>query len=539
MSEPFRVLRNLHTAPLAAIALASLSLPSRVQAADPPAIQSPSSYSVDLLKRSPSLPQGTPAEFSDPAAASRPVTNLAEAITRAYWTNPTLVAQRSTLEAADYRVPQARAGYGPRLEGTATYGWQQDRYDQTLGGTFRENGWSTTAQAILTQPIYTFGRNFASERTALAWRDYQHEVLRSTDQQAMADAISAYVSVVRDRAGVQIAQDNLDLLERELRDNEARLNAREVTISDIDQVRTRVELARANLVVSSSTLRASEANFQRATGAPAGDLAKPDPLPLPFATIAEARDLIELHNPVLKAASAREKMSRADAAFARAELMPRVDLRANAQTDALTPYSDNYRQETLRAEVVVSAPIFESGLRRSRLNEAQATNDADWRLLDSALRQSRAELQSAWAEWQAQGVAVKHLELAVKAAQDAYDGALLQERAGLRTTLDVLDLARDLLTTRSNYNNAIASEYVAKVRILAAVGRLHYEALLPDQPHFDSNEHFEKVRDHGDIPILTTFTSALDSIGQDWGKDRPLRDPAATVDYPRDDQVAQ
>jgi outer membrane protein TolC len=57
-------------------------------------------------------------------------------------------------------------------------------------------------------------------------------------------------------------------------------------------------------------------------------------------------------------------------------------------------------------------------------------------------------------------------------ARKAYEGAVLQQRAGLITTLDVLDLARELLLARSNSNTAIASAYLAKARVLAAAGAL-------------------------------------------------------------------
>lgn len=481
----------------------------------------------------PELAPETPAELRDELSAQTPVGSLPTALRRAYWGNPTLQAQRAAVRGVDWRIPQARAAYGPKLSASGSYGWQRDNFETAPGAYTPLSGWSTVAQAVLTQPLFTFGRNAAAEQFALAQLDFQRNVLRSSEQQTMLDAITAYVAVLRDRAGVGIAQDNLDLLERELSDNQARLKVREVTWSDVQQVETRVDLGRAQVLSARRAIAGSEAVFVRVVGAPASPAAAaPNPLSLPVRTLEEAYAFAEMHNPVLFAAKAREQVSRAQLASARADLAPRVDLRAAADYGTTSPYSNNLRQNTLRGEVLVTAPLFESGLRRSRLAEAEALNDADWRLMDAAMRENRAAIADAWSDWQAQTGAIARLGAAVDSARKAYYGALLQERAGLRTTLDVLDLARELLSARSAYNSAIASATIAKARLLAAMGSLEYGWLMPDEARYDADGHFQEVRHRGDVPLLTPLFRALDRTVAGSGAPRPLRDPSAKVTTP-------
>lgn len=481
----------------------------------------------------PELPDGTPPEIVSAVSGSGPVTQLADALRRAYWTNPSLLSQRAALRGTDYRVPQARSSYGPKLNYSLTYGWQRDNFEQAAGGYFAVQGWSTTASAILTQPLFTFGRNSAQERVALAQRDYQSGVLRSAEQQAMFDAIGSYVGLLRDRFGVQIAADNLDLLERELTDNQARFKVREVTSTDLQQVETRVELGRAQLLRAKRDAASSEASFLRAVGTPAGELAAPNPLSLPVRSLEEAYAFAELHNPIVSAAQARERVSRASLDAARSDLLPRIDLRGTADYGTVTPYSNSLRQTELRGEVVISGPIFESGLRQARLGEAEAANDSDWRLIDAAVRENRATLASNWSEWQAQKGSIERLAGAVESAMKAYDGALLQERAGMRTTLDVLDLARELLAARNSYNDAVASAYIAQARLLAAMGTLEQAYLLPDDPRYDDDAHYQRVRRRSDVPLLTPLIRAIDGIqGGGGSAPRPLRDPAASTVAP-------
>lgn len=473
------------------------------------------------------LPADTPASIREQLTAQTPVTTLSDALGRAYWSNPTLLAQRAANRSVDWRVPQARANFGPKLSAVGTYGWQRDNFEVSDGDYVEQKGWASTAQAILTQPLFSFGRSTATERFALFQHDFQRGQLAASEQQAMLDAITAYVGVLRDRGGVSIAADNLALLERELADNEQRMKAREVTSTDLQQVETRVELGRAQLLSARRAAAGSEASFLRTVGAPAGEIAAPNPLELPVRTLEEAYVFAETHNPVLFAAKAREGVSRMQVSVARAEMRPRVDLRGSAEYGTLSPYSSALRQNTLRGEVQVTAPLFESGQRSARLAELEAANDADWRLLDGAFRDNRAAIADAWSEWQAQAGAVDRLAAAVDSARKAYDGALLQERAGMRTTLDVLDLARELLSARNSYNSALAAVTIGKARLLLAMGSLEYGWLLPDAPRYDPEGHFRQVHGKGDVPLLTPLVRALDGIASGTPPTRPLRDPAA------------
>jgi len=477
----------------------------------------------------PELPEDTPAEIAEMANAGAPVTSLTDALKLAYWTSPSLLAQRATVRGYDYRIPQARAGYGPRLNYSLSETWTHDSFGQRRGGPRILSGWASTATAVLNQPLFTFGRSASQERNAMAQLDFQRQVLRSTEQQALLDAITAYIGVLRDRASVIIAKDNLAALERQLSDNKARLAVNEVTVTDVQQVSTRVALGRAQVYSAQRDAASSEATFLRMVGAPAGELVPPNPLQLPARQLEEAYAYAELHNPIILAAQAREKVSHASAAAAKADLMPRVDLQGSASYGSQSAYNDNLRTREVRGQFIISGPIFESGLRRARISEAMAANDADWRLLDAALRESRATLASSWNDWQAQQAAIASYRDAEASARQAYEGAILQQRAGLITTLDVLDLARELLVARSNSNTAVANAYIAKARVLAAAGALQQAWLMPGDVRYSAERHFDKVRRNGDIPILTPILRGLDTAAAigDTAK-REIRDPAGS-----------
>lgn len=488
---------------------------------------------ADRIALRPELPAETPADVAERAASGAPVTTLTEALRLAYWTSPVLLAQRATVKSYDYRVVQARANYGPKLNYSLAATWQYDRFQQRLGPAIALSGWSTTASAILTQPLFTFGRNASQERNSRAQLDFQRQVLRSTEQQALLDAITAYIGLLRDRAAVIIAKDNLAALERQLNDNKARLAVREVTATDVEQISTRVALGQAQVYAAQRDAASSEASFLRMVGIPAGELVPPNPLQLPVRQLEEAYAFAETHSPVILAAQAREKVSRSSLAAAKADLLPRIDFQGSATYGSQSAYSDDLRQRDVRGQFIISGPIFESGLRRARLNEAAAANDADWRLLDSSLRESRASLAASWNDWQAQQAGIGSYRAAEDSARKAYEGAVLQQRAGLITTLDVLDLARELLVARSNSNTAVANAYIAKARVLAAAGALEQSWLMPDAARYDADRHLGRVRRNGDIPVVTPFLGDFDAEAiTERVAARPVRDPAGAHTAP-------
>lgn len=458
---------------------------------------------------------------------SVPITDYRAALRESYWSNPRLLSERARLRSTDYKVPLARAEFGPKVDFRVGRGYQRtERLVTSVGAPETRKAWVTTASVILSMPLYTFGRLAADERSAWAEVAYGRAVLASVEADTLFDALDAYNVVLRDRQGVNIARDNLQLLEQELRDNRARLAVREVTVTDVQQVETRLEQAKAQVLAARRAAAASEAAFVRVTGALPGAVLAPLPdLSIPVPTLDAAYVYADKHNPVLLAALARERISRAQRDSAKAALLPRIDLSGSAQTSIGQPFNV-HRETDLRGEVVVSGPIFHSGANATRVAEANAANDADWRLIDSARRDIRNEVADAWNDWRIQLASIDRFAQARAAAEAAYEGALLQEKAGLRTTLDVLDLAREILLARNSYNNAVAAAFTANARLVQALGVLKFERLLPEEESYDPEQHLERVKARNDVPIVSQLLRTVDGVTASRS-DRQSRDPAA------------
>lgn len=476
-----------------------------------------------------------PAAYSSVEAPDQPASlgsanTLAQAIAYSYETNPRLLAERASTRAADMGYPAARAAFGPRLDASASLSYTRDRNEILPGSFLRQQGWSDTSSLILSQPLLTFGRSQAQVGQATATIDYRREALRLVQNEVMLDVIGAYVGTLREAGAVTIARENVSLLQRQLDESNARFAVREITLADVQQVETRLALGKTVLLDAQARLGEIQSRFYRAVGMPPGELAPPEPLTLPVASLPEAYSLADSDSPLVRAAQARERISRSFLAATRAESAPRVDFRGSADYGAISDYSRDLRGTRVRGTVTLSVPLFDSGARSAESGQAREANTADLQLIAAAQRDSRSAVATGWNNLLAARMSIDHYRQAVESAQRAYENAQRQERAGMRTTLDVLDLARDLLNVRNAYNAALATEYETRASLLASLGRLDPAGMAQGIKLYDPADHFRKVRGKGDIPLLTGTLAALDGVTlPNLKASRPSPDTAALV----------
>src|SRR6185312_4172918 len=91
---------------------------------------------------------------------------LAEALAATYASQPALQAERAKLRATDENVPQALAGWRPTVVMAGTAGYADGAALASIGlpntTNVRTNRMIATAQATLSQPLYTGGKTQAN-----------------------------------------------------------------------------------------------------------------------------------------------------------------------------------------------------------------------------------------------------------------------------------------------------------------------------------------------------------------------------------------
>src|SRR6185437_8583995 len=270
---------------------------------------------------------GAGAACAAPASAE----TLADAIALAYQTNPNLQAQRATQRALDESYVQARSGFRPQLSLQAAAVFDEFRTPRAA----RQQGIDTNGDGIpdvfvpaqgsgiqrtnsgqlglnLTQPIWTGGRTAAAVSAAQGDILSGRETLRRVESQVMLGVVQAYVDVRRDQEGVRIRQENVNVLQEQLKESKARFDVGEITRTDVAQAESRLAAARALLSSAVAQLGISRASYANLVGQNPGDL-QPEPS-LAYLLPGNPDDafaVAEKFNPTLRAQVFAEQASRA------------------------------------------------------------------------------------------------------------------------------------------------------------------------------------------------------------------------------------
>jgi len=431
---------------------------------------------------------------------------LADAVAEAYQSNPSLEAQRANLRALDETYVQARAGWRPTLNFTAQAVWQETHNTAALVANanpfspllpIQRQNYGVFALNF-SQPIWTGGR-VAAEVTATNADVLQgREQLRQTEAQVLQQVISAYADVLRDQQGVATQQQYENLLETQLREDQARFDVgTDATRTDVAQSQSRLAAAQGALQSAMAQLDTDRATYAAVVGHNPGDLA---PLPslayLVPANVDDAFTIAEQNSPQLRAQLYAEQASRARIARARADRMPTLSFNASEEkaNGAVTPFNSDLYQHIGQAYFTLTVPLFNGGATTSGIRQAIERNNSDRISIEAQRRQVLQTISQAWAAILANRANISATEEQVRAANVAYEGMHEEEKAGLRSTLDVLIAAQDLSNARLSQANAQHDEFVDTAALLAVVGRLEARDLIPSQPRYDPKANFRRLR---------------------------------------------
>jgi len=449
-----------------------------------------------------------------PAAARS--TTLQDAILLAYQTNPSLRAERAHLRAIDEGYVQARAGFGPQIGFTGQGAYQGARVQQgasLFSGPSDVNyrGGSGSGDLSIVQPLYTAGANRAQALGAKADVLAGRQDLRQTESQLILNVITAYLDVRRDREVTRILRDEITNLEREFEETKAKGDLGQLTRTDVAESEPRLLSARAQLNLAEGRLKASNAEYLNAVGTNPDNLDPEPTLPGMPATLDQAFDAAEHNNPKLLEAidseqSAREKVNQVKASFG-----PTISLKVDASASPVLPYLPQY-DRSVTAAVVVNQQIFNSGLNSSRVREAVA-RDTEARLTVEATRRSVVQAVSqAWSELVSTRCAVAIEARQVAVERVAVEGNEVEERVGLRTTIELLNAELELANSRIEDVQSRHDEYIASATLLSAMGVLEAGYLAPEAEIYDPRTPLKKVERIG-APPWEGLIEGIDGIG--------------------------
>ena len=440
---------------------------------------------------------------------------LREALNSTYATNPTLNAQRESLKSTDATVAIARAGGRPNITGVVGVNRNLTRSGVILETQGNDHNVSLSGGADLNIPIYQGGSVRNAIKAAKTRVDAGRATLRAVEGDVFTEAVAAYMDVLRDRAIVELNNNNVRVLTTNLEANRDRFQIGDLTRTDVAQSEARLADGRSRLAVSQGRLTTSEENYRRVIGRNPGDLAPPPPLPPLPTTADEAVRIALVDNPDNIASVQQAKAAGYDVRVARAGRLPTLSATGTADyVNQLTGGTNGLDREGTATSVGVTSriPIYQGGLPAARIRQSQALEGQALELQIATERLVIANTRSAFATYQAALQAIESTSASVKANELALEGVRAENSVGTRNILDVLNAEQELLNSQVLLVTARRDAYVAGFQLLNTMGQAEAQDLgLEGGPLYDPLGNYRRVA--GDI--------------FDWSSDR-RHDPVST-----------
>jgi outer membrane protein len=420
---------------------------------------------------------------------------LREALVAAYRTSPTISAQREALRATDATVAIARAAGRPSV--SATVGLNRDLARSGILEASGGSGPKLSAGLDLSYPLFNGGSVKNNIRAAQTRVEAGRATLRAVEGDVFTQAVAAYMDVIRDRAIVELNQNNVKVLGTNLEATRDRFQIGDLTRTDVAQSESRLEIGRSQLATAQGRLLASEATYRQVIGNPPGTLAPPPPLPPLPQTAEEAVRIALANNPDLIAISRQAIAAGYDVSVVRASRLPTLSAGLSETyvnnlggNNSGLPSTGTQTTAGLNARV----PLFQGGLPAARIRQAQAQQG---QVLEQVVGTERAVVQAtraAFANYTAAQEAIQAQTVAVQASELALEGNRAEQTVGTRTIIEVLNAEQELLNAQVGLVTAKRDAYVAGFQLLNAMGQAEAQDLgLDGGPLYDPLGNYRRV----------------------------------------------
>ena len=298
--------------------------------------------------------------------------------------------------------------------------------------------------------------------------------LKQTEQQTILDTISAYFDFIFKTKNEEFNLSNVNLFERQVESDSARLQKGEITLTDLAQSESSLAGANANLIKAKTELLASKTSFERVirVKAPTSiNVNERIEIDLPN-TLNEAINLAKLNNADLLIAKLDYQIAEKDLNIEKARLAPSASINySKSENKDYSSTIDELDQETVKA--TITWPIIKGGENISSIKKSSLKKQRSLLLAEDAENKVVTDTTNAWSKYQSSESVLIATESQLKAAEIANEGITLEYDSGnTRTTLEVIQSRSLLLDSRIAFAKAERDFIISKFELAFQLGTL-------------------------------------------------------------------
>ena len=390
--------------------------------------------------------------------------------------NLKLNAERKNNKSIKQNVNISRSEFLPTisLSGDQTSSQSTNKTNQS-GSNLSDSNLDTETKTIsIDQKIFQGFKGYNSLKKSELEVQKANFTLKKTEQQTILDAISAYFDLIFKTKNEEFNISNVNLFERQVESDSARLQKGEITLTDLAQSESSLAGANANLIKAKTELLTSKTNFERVIREKAPIIINSSErieIKLPN-TLQEAIKVAKLNNSDLLIAKLNYQIAEKDLNIEKAKLSPSASINySKSENKDYSSTIDEIDQETVKA--TISWPIIKGGENISAIKKSSLKKQRSLLLSDDAENRVVTETTNIWSKYQSSESVLAATEAQLKAAEIANEGITLEYDSGnTRTTLELIQSRSLLLDSRISFAKAKRDFMISKFELAFQLGTL-------------------------------------------------------------------
>jgi len=403
---------------------------------------------------------------------------LSKALLQAYKENPELNAERENIEVSkeDVKISQSQFLPSLTLSGSKSQENTEKLTDRNGTNSAITDVDPKTQSLNIEQKLFQGFAGIASLEKSKIGLNLADAKLLKKEQDILYKAVEAYSGLIFSDEKFKINQNNVNLLERQVETDQARLERGQITLADLAQSDSSLAGAQAKFIQARNEAVTAKLIYEKIIG-PINDISileKKSDLNFEIpVNLDSAIKISKISNPNLIIAKLEYEQSKKDVTIARSDLSPSAILSFNSsRTDDVSATINERDKETLKA--TISWPIFNGGKNTASLKKSKNLNNRKKLLLDNALKTNETNVASAWSSLQSSRSLLKSVKSQVKAAEIANEGITAEYESGLgRSTLDIIQSNSILLSSKISLADSERNYLLSRFRLLQSVGLLN------------------------------------------------------------------
>ena len=402
--------------------------------------------------------------------------NLAIFVEKAIKNNLQLNAERKNLESAKQSKNISRSEFLPNItiSGNQTSTKSTNQTNQS-GSNISDSQLDSESKTLsLEQTLFSGFKGINTFKKSELETKKANLKLNQVEQQTIIDTAFAYFDFIFKSKNEEFNILNVNLFERQVEFDSARLQKGEITLTDLAQSESSLAGANANLIKAKTELLTSKTNFERVTREKTPNfknLSEKVIIELP-SSLASSIEFANSNNLDLLISKLEYEIAIKDLSIEKARLSPSAKIKVSkTENQDFSSTIDEKDDETVKA--TITWPIIKGGENISSIKKSSLEKQRAQLLLEDTKNAVNSDTSNSWSKYQSSKSVLEATKAQLKAAEIANEGITLEYDSGnTRTTLEVIQSRSLLLEARIAFAKAERDYIISQFELAKQIGTL-------------------------------------------------------------------